>query len=106
MAALHDGANQKAGLPTTCSALQYAGPRSDTKRLGHDAAVWAHKTVGPAGAFQIVRASGVIREKSLKFGKGLRECQIASPMDIHAGHSASGRFRSSTKSHEFPIDIR
>jgi hypothetical protein len=104
MAALHDGANQKAGLPTTCSALQYAGPRSDTKRLHHDAAVWAHKTVSPAGAFQIARASGVIWEKSLEFGKGLRECQIASSMDIHAGHSASGRFRSSTKFHEFPID--
>src|ERR1700759_4700680 len=68
MAALHDGANQKAGLSTTRSALQYAGPRSDTKRLRHDAAVWADKTVSPAGAFQIARASGVIREKSLEFG--------------------------------------
>jgi hypothetical protein len=104
MAALHDSANQKAGLSTTRSALQYAGSRSDAKRLRHDAAVWADKTVSPAGAFQIARASGLIGEKSLEFGKGLRECQIASSMDIHVDHSASGRFRSSTKFHECPID--
>lgn len=103
MAALHDSANQKAGLPTTCSALQYAGPRSDTKRLRHNTAVWAHKTVSPAGTFQIARASGVVRKKLLELGKGLGERQIASSID-HAGHKASGQFRSLTKFHEFPID--
>ena len=104
MAALHDSANQKAGLTAACSALQYAGPRGDAKRLRHNAAVWAHKTVSPAGTLQIARASGVIREKSLKFRKGLRKCQIAPSMDIHAGHRSSGQFRSSAKFREFPID--
>lgn len=104
MAALHDGASQKAGLTTTCSALQYARPLSDPKGFRHDVAEWAHETVSPAGAFQIRRASGVIREKSLELGKGFRECQIAPSMDIHASHGASGRFRSSTKFHEFSID--
>jgi hypothetical protein len=66
MAALHDGASQKAGLPTTSSAFQYARPRSDAKRLRHDAAVWAYETIRPAGALQISRASCVIREKPLE----------------------------------------
>jgi hypothetical protein len=104
MAALHDGASQKAGLPTTCSAFQYARPRSDAKRLRHDAAVWAHETISPAGALQIARASCVIPEKPLELRKGLRECQIVPSMDIHAGHGASRRFRSSTTVLALPID--
>jgi hypothetical protein len=103
MTTLHDGANQKAGLPTTCSALQYAGPRRDTKRLRHDAAGLANKAVRPAGTLQIARASGVVREKLLELGKGLRECQIASSMDP-ADHIASCPFRSSINFHGFPID--
>jgi hypothetical protein len=82
MAALHDGANQKAGLSTTCSALQDAWPASDAKRLRHDATVRTHEAASPAGAFQIGRASGVIREKPLELGKGLREGQIIPLMDI------------------------
>jgi hypothetical protein len=39
----------------------------------------------------------------LELGKGLGERQIASSID-HAGHKASGQFRSLTKFHEFPID--
>jgi len=82
MAALHDGANQKAGLSTTCSALQDAWPGSDAKRLRHNAAVWTYEAASPAGAFQIGRASRVIWEKPLELGKGLREGQIVPLMDI------------------------
>src|SRR5271165_4985798 len=104
MAALHDGASQKADLPTTCSAFQYARPRSDAKRLRHDAAVWAHEAVTPAGAFQIGRASCVIGEKPLELGKGLRECQIARSMDIDSGHGPSRRLRSSTTVQALAMD--
>jgi hypothetical protein len=41
-----------------------------------------HEAASPAGAFQIGRASGVIREKPLELGKGLREGQIIPLMDI------------------------
>jgi hypothetical protein len=104
MAALHDGASQKAGLPTTCSAYQYARLLSNAKRLRHHAAVWAHKAISPTSVFHIGCASRVIGEKPLEFGKGLRECQIAPSIDIHAGHGASRRFRSSTTVHAFPMD--
>src|SRR5208283_516075 len=104
MAALHDGASHKPSLPTTCSAFQYARPRSDAKRLRHDAAVWAHEAVTPAGVFQIGRASRVIREKPLELGKGLRECQIARAMDIDVGHGASRWLHSSTTVHAFVMD--
>src|SRR5471030_1623933 len=83
MAALHDGANQKAGLATTGSALQDARPGSNAKRGRHDAAVWADEAVSPAGALQIGRASRVIREKPLELRKGLRESQSVPLMDIH-----------------------
>jgi hypothetical protein len=83
VAALHDGASQKAGLTTTCSALQYARPLNDTKRLRNDSTVWAHETVSPARVTNKI-SCGIIREKSLEFGKGFRECQIAHSMDIHS----------------------
>lgn len=95
MAALHDGAHQKTSLATTCSALQNARPGSDGKRLRHEATVGADEAVSPAGAFQIGRASRVIREKPLELRKGLREGKIVPLMDIHAGHGASRRFCSS-----------
>ena len=104
MAALHDGASQKPSLPTTCSAFQYARPSSDAKRFRHGAAVWAHEAITPAGAFQIGRTSRVIGEKPLELWKGLRERQIAPSMDIHTGHDASRRFRSSTTVHAFSMD--
>ena len=101
--ALHDGANQKPGLSTTCSALQDAWPSSDAKGLRHDAAVWADEAVCPAGAFQIGRASRVIREKLLELRKGFREGQIVPSMDIHAGHGAFRRCCSSIAVQALPI---
>jgi hypothetical protein len=104
MAALHDGASQKASLPTTFATFQHAWPRSDAKRFCHNATKRAHETVNPAGALQIGGASYVIREKSLELGEGFRKSKIASLMDIHYGHSESRRLHTSTKRHAPPSD--
>jgi hypothetical protein len=104
MAALHDGANQKASLSTAGSAFQNARPCRDPKRLRYDAAVWALEAVSPAGAFQIGGASRVIGEKPLELRKGLREGQIVPSMDIHPHHGAFRRFCSSIAAHALPID--
>jgi hypothetical protein len=104
MAALHDSACQKACLPTTGSAFQYARPRNDAKRFCHDAAVWAHEATRPASPFQIGRASRVIGEKPLELGKGFRKSQMAPLMDVHTGHGALRRFRSYTTAHAFSMD--
>jgi hypothetical protein len=85
MATLHDGADQKAGLATTGTALQDAGSIGDAERFADDTAMQADEAVHPAGALKIGRARHVIGKKPLEFGKGLRKGQIVPLVNVHVG---------------------
>jgi hypothetical protein len=76
VAALHDRADQEAGLAATRAAFQNARPGDDAEGLADCAAMPTGKAVRPADAFKISRARHVIGKLPLELRERLRESQV------------------------------
>ena len=87
MTALHDRADEEAGLATTCTALQNAGSTDNAERFDGLAAMRADKTVRPAGALKIGSTRRVIGKQPLKLRQRLGKSQIVALEDVHGRHS-------------------
>ena len=71
MTALHDRADEEAGLATTSTALHNAGPADNAERFGDLAAMRADKAVRPTGALKIGGTRRVIGKQLLKLRQRL-----------------------------------
>jgi hypothetical protein len=86
MAALHNHANQKAGLAAARAAFQNARAGGDTEGFGNGAAMPASEPVGPAGALETDGARRSVRKQPLKLGERLGESQNDTLVDVHLAH--------------------
>ena len=84
VAALHHGANQKAGLAAAGPTRQDAGPRGDAERLRDKAAVRASEAAIPARLFKISSARIVVREKPLELRERFREWKVGVVKYVHS----------------------
>jgi hypothetical protein len=88
MTALHDRADEEAGLATTSTALHNAGPADNAERFGDLAAMQADKAVRPTGALKIGGTSRVIGKQLLKLRQRLGKSQIVALEDVHGRHGS------------------
>ena len=70
---MHGGARRQIGVDLALAASQNARTRLKSVRLASPAAIGANKAIRPAQLFQVIGASGIIREHLLKFGQTGRE---------------------------------
>jgi len=90
MTALHDRADEEAGLATTGTALQNAGSTDNAKRFDGLAAMRADKTVRPASALKIGSTRPVIGKQLLKLRQRLGKNQIVTLEDVYGRHGGQG----------------
>ena len=101
VAALHDSANQQAGLATACPARQDTGAGGDAERLTDDDAIRTGESCAPAGLLQIRGTCRVIGEKPLEVRQGCWKWKIIAVENVHGaailsadcGLKRSRRFR-------------
>ena len=86
MTALHDRADEEAGLATTCTTLQNARSTDNAERFGGLAAMRADKAVRPTRALKIGSTRRVIGKQLLKLRQRLGKNQIVALEDVHDRH--------------------
>ena len=80
--ALHDGANQQAGLATAGTASQYPRPSGEAEGLSDNAAIRANEAIRPAGSLKVGGARGIIGKQPLEFGERLGKRHVSPLFDI------------------------
>ena len=91
IAALHDRADEEAGLATTSTAIHNAGPADNAERFGDLAAMRADKAVRPTGPLKIGGTRRVIGKQMLKLRQRLGKSQIVALEDVHGRHGSCQR---------------
>lgn len=87
----HHGSGRQSRVLPACPATQNARSRRETVGLARRLAERADELFGPAHAFQVSGASGVIREQFLKLRQGLGERQVFPFENVGEGRHGSDR---------------
>jgi hypothetical protein len=95
MAALHDRADQKAGLAATGAAFQISRSRGDAEWFTDYPAVTADKSLRPTRVLKVGSTRRIIRKVPLKLRQRTRKSQIVALKNVHRRHDTIRPSRSS-----------